>query len=126
MSLMLLLSSSGIAYAQHFCGEDEMISKITLGEKHLSCGMVVDIQGCDDSEGAHDCCDNEYTKVDTDDRFDKADSEIDLNVDFLGAFTAVFVFQKIERFSSNNSYFKDYRPPPAERDLQVLYETFLI
>ena len=39
LSILILASSSGIAYAQHFCSGMEMMAEVTLGEKHLSCGM---------------------------------------------------------------------------------------
>lgn len=126
LSTLLLLSSSGIAYAQHFCGDYEMIAEITLGEKHLSCGMKMEVPGCEEGEEEHDCCDNEYTKVVVDDRFAKADFELKLNKTFVIAYTAVFVFQTEVVTTAKKLFFKDYSPPPLERDFQVLYESFLI
>lgn len=126
LTILMLASSSGIAYAQHFCGEYEMLSEITLGEKDLSCGMVMEIPNCDQEEEEHSCCDNEYTTVDTDDIFNKSSFELDLDQDFVLAFVSVFVLKSIDNFPSENQFFIDYSPPPLERDLLVLYETFLI
>jgi hypothetical protein len=126
MSLLLLLSSSGIVYAQHFCGDYEMMAAITMGEKHLSCGMIMESTGCEDDSFQNDCCDNEYTKIDVDDRFAKSDFEVDLYNNFIPAFTSVFVFQLADITTAQKPTFKDYQPPPIERDLLVLYETFLI
>ncbi|MBT8261830.1 MAG: hypothetical protein KJO05_03345 [Bacteroidia bacterium] len=126
LTILMLASSSGIAYAQHFCGEFEMLSEITLGEKDLSCGMAMELPGCDDETDEHDCCDNEYTKVDTDDTFAKASFEFDPGENFIFAFYSVFVLFQVENYPENPDFYKDYSPPPLERDLQVLYDTFLI
>jgi hypothetical protein len=127
MSVLLLTSSSGIAYAQHFCGDFEMLSEITLGEKHLSCGMAMEAPGCEDSGTKdHKCCDNKYTKVNTDDSFAKASFSIDFPVTFVAVFVSVFVIQQIDDYPSHINFYAEYHPPPLEHDFQVLYETFLI
>jgi hypothetical protein len=127
LSLLLLASSSGIAYAQHFCGEYEMLSQITLGEQYLSCGMAMDNPGCEDGATQdHDCCDNHYTQITTDDTFVKATFEIEFNKTFAVAFAAIFVLQQIENKVLNTNFYADYHPPPLNHDFQILYETFLI
>ncbi len=127
LSLLLLLSSSGLTYAQHFCGDFEMMTKVTLGEEHLSCGMVMEDSSCGDEHTEdHDCCDNEYTNVDTDDHFAKASFDIQFDTQFLIAFVSVFVLQQTRNFDNNLDFYKDYSPPPLGEDLQVLYDTFLI
>lgn len=127
LSVLLLASSSGIAYAQHFCGEYEMLSQITLGEQHLSCGMTMDIPGCDDGATQDmDCCDNHYTQVITDETFTKATFDIEFNKTFVAVFISVFVLQQPENYATNSNFFAAYRPPPLKQDFQVLYGTFLI
>ena len=126
LAILMLASSSGIAYAQHYCGEYKMLSEITLGEKHLSCGMAMELPGCDDEQEEPGCCDNEYTKVETDDTFEKSSFEINLSPVFVASFISVFVLETEELHKEHDFNFKDHDPPPLERDLQVLYETFLI
>ena len=126
MSVLLLASSTGITYAQHFCGEYKMLSEITLGEKHLSCGMAMDMPGCEDETPDHDCCDNEYVNVETDNTFSKATFDIEFDKNFVTAFVSVFVLQTPENYPDKTNNFADYDPPPLERDFQILYETFLI
>ena len=54
-------------------------AQITLGEKHLSCGMTMELPGCeDDPTKKPGCCENEYTHVDLDDNFAKASFDLDL------------------------------------------------
>ncbi len=129
--MLMLASSSGIAYAQHFCGGMEMMSEITIGEKYLSCGMESDAQDstCGDEKAmpeSHDCCKNHVTKIHTDDNFAKASFDIKLNKTFVTTFVSVFVLQEVEIASTQKIFFADYNPPPLERDLNILYDTFLI
>ncbi len=128
LSSLILLSSTGVTYAQHFCGEYEMMAKITLGQESLSCGMVMpQDDGCsDESSKDHNCCDNEYTQVDTDDNFSGVSFDFQLQPEILAAFVSVFMLQEIEVDRDQLNYYKDYSPPPLENNLQVLYETFLI
>ena len=127
LSFLLLLSSSGLTYAQHFCGDYEMMSKITLGEAHLSCGMEMMSSTCEDThDDKHNCCDNEYTAIDVDDNFATSSFDLQLNPVFVIAFVSIFVVQEPDNYDQNLDYYKDYSPPPLGEDLQVLYDTFLI
>ncbi|WP_203296170.1 HYC_CC_PP family protein [Luteirhabdus pelagi] len=130
LSLLLLLSSSGISYSQHFCGGMEMMAKLTLGEAHLSCGMDKAVDVCDEpsvSEPDDDsCCNTEYTSVETDDTFVKASFDVDFDVTFAYAFVSVFVLDIQTNLDAEQPSFSEYNPPPLDRDLPVLYQTFLI
>ncbi|MFC7356655.1 hypothetical protein ACFQO1_03070 [Jejudonia soesokkakensis] len=127
LSIFLLASSSGVAYAQHYCGEYKMIEKLTLGEEHLSCGMVLADTSCGDEHAEdHDCCDNEYTQVSTDDNFAKAHFDINFDSPFVAAFVSVFVLNVSLTEDASVTSYTDYNPPPLIKDIPVLYETFLI
>ena len=127
LSLLILLSSSGLTYAEHFCGDHKMMAKITLGEEHLSCGMMMPKPGCEDGpmEERH-CCDNQYTSVDTDDNYSGVVYDIQLSPVFAITFIEIFVLGEGFEFTKEFDYYKDYSPPPLGEDLQLLYETFLI
>lgn len=129
--MLLLVSSSGMAYSRHFCGGMEIASEITFGEKHLSCGMDMDAESsdCDDESKIFDkkhCCENLIAKVQTDDNFAKASFDLEFSKVFVAVFTSIFEFKSTEIFSPKTIYFAEYNPPPLERDLNILYETFLI
>ncbi|GAB5399024.1 MAG: hypothetical protein Aureis2KO_06090 [Aureisphaera sp.] len=127
LSLLLLISSTGVTYAQHFCGEYEMMAKVTLGQEVLSCCMVAMDSGCEDESAEdHGCCDNKYTQVDIDDNFADASFDIQLEPAFVASFVAVFVLQQDPDLDNNPDFFKDYSPPPLEDNLHVLYESYLI
>lgn len=113
LSIFLLASSSGIAYAQHFCGDYKMMAKVTLGEEHLSCGMVMPDTACGDEHAEdHDCCDNEYTQVLTDDNFAKAQFDIAFNTPFVAAFVSVFLLNTTSVEEALVTHYSDYNPPP--------------
>mgnify|MGYP003643199900 CR=1 FL=1 len=127
----MLISSSGLAYAQHFCGGMEMMAEITVGESQLYCGMdgAVDDKDCGDaapSSTADDCCKNHITKVQTDEDFAKTSFDVKFNKEFVATFISVFVLQEIEIPSSEKTLYADYNPPPLQQDLNILYDTFLI
>lgn len=130
LSILMLLSTSGMAYAQHFCSGMEIMSKITLGEKQLSCSMDDAVEdSCDYSSNSHeesDCCEDNITKILIDENFAKASSDLELDKTFVAAFISVFVLNEVEISSVENSTFSNYFPPPLEQDLTILYETFLI
>ncbi len=127
LSFLLLLSSSGISYAQHFCGDHEMMAEFTLGEKHLSCGMVMPATACDsEEEKEHDCCDNEYTSVETDDAFAKVSFNYDFQVDWDILTAQLVEFIEVGPVSSTQVLYFQYRPPPPKVPLWQLNESFLI
>ncbi len=129
LSVLLLASSTGIGYAQHFCGGKEMMSEITIGHKNLSCGMDVEIANCDGKTKIvddHSCCKNHITKISTDDTFAKATFNVSLNKIFIAAFVPIFVLQQVPNYDTSINYYADYNPPPMDKDIPVLYQTFLI
>ena len=128
LSFLILLSSSGLAYAKHYCGSIEMVSKVTLGEAHLSCGMVMASTPCGDEheEEGHFCCSNKYLKVTTDDQYAKVAFDFDFTTQWFVTIVEVFVPRQLELPAEHNVSYRYYRPPPLEKDYQVLFETFLI
>lgn len=127
LSALMLISSTGLAYAQHFCGDYEMLTEITLGEKHLSCGMAVEDSACGDEHSEdHDCCDNEYTKVTTDNHFAKASFNIGFDQTFVVAFVATYILDIPLSDVTETDRYSEYNPPPLIKDIPVLFETFLI
>jgi len=123
----MLLSSTGLSYAKHFCGEFEMLSQVTLGEQHPSCGMAMEDSSCGDEHAEdHNCCNNEYTQVDTDDHFSGSSFDIQIQPEFILAYVVAFNREAIVIATEEHSNYSEYDPPPLIRDIPVLFETFLI
>ncbi len=127
LSFLLLLSSSGLAYSQHFCGGMEITSSITLGEKSLSCRMEVPASACDlptNSDG--DCCDDEHTAVKTDDSFSKVSFHITFQKPFSAVTPATYFSTRSLATAALPNHWAFYSPPPIQKNLPVLYQVFLI
>jgi hypothetical protein len=127
LAVLLLGSSTGITYAQHFCGEFEMLSKVTLGETHLSCGMAMEASGCEDNDSeTHHCCDTQYTAVSIDDNFTKANYDVGFYQTLAIVSFASFILENVVSYETSVDNYNLYHPPPSYKNITVLYETFLI
>ncbi|RDK89109.1 hypothetical protein C8D94_101989 [Marinirhabdus gelatinilytica] len=128
MCVLLMASTSGVAYAQHFCGDFEMLATVTLGEEKLTCSMATSQDDDCDNEDAedHDCCDSQYIKISTDDNFNASQDTFQLPTNFVAAFVSVFVLQNDVSLSDETPIPSEYIPPALTKDIPVLYEFFLI
>jgi hypothetical protein len=127
LSIFLLVSSTGITYAQHYCGELIMMEKLTFNEAQLSCGMAMVDDACgDENEEDHECCADQYTTISTDDNFAHATYDFVLNDTFAAAFISVFVLEQTLSNKQELFQYSEYNPPPILKNIPVLYETFLI
>lgn len=127
LSLLLLTSSTGIAYAQHFCGDYEMMAKITLGQKHLSCGMVSQDSACGDEHTEdHHCCDNNYTQISIDDATSVPTVVFTAPLQIVVWPLAIFQSQIVGYEDHGSTFYSAYDPPPLIKNIPVLYESFLI
>ena len=127
LSFFILLSSSGLAFAQHYCLGHAMLSKITLGEASLSCGMVMDAATCDEGpKESHGCCSNSYLQVDTDSHFAKVSFEFRFDTLWVAILPETVVYREGAILSLAAFELPLQRPPPPKQKRQVLYQTFLL
>ena len=128
LTLLLLISNTGITYAQHFCGGHQMIAKVTIGQERLSCGMAAVKDLCDESHKSdtHSCCNNQYTQVEFDDTVEQPLIEFQI-VPLLDVINKAFIPDGFEiRKLQKQVVYTVYRPPPLVKDIPVFLETFLI
>jgi len=134
LSFILLASHSYLTIGTHFCSGEAVESKILLGVTQPGCGMT-DMEGsCNNSENSNKsqtsfnntpCCENEYQTIQGPDEFVKDAAPITFNVDFAVAF--VFATLNLDLYSNaTQKSFTEYHTPPIEKDIQVLFQTFLI
>ena len=128
LTLLLLISNTGITYAQHFCGGHQMMAKVTIGQERLSCGMALVKDLCDESHQSdtHSCCNNLYTQVAFDDTVEQPVVEFQLTPVFdvdnnaiISSVSEILTLQK-------EVVYTIYNPPPLIKDFPVLFDTFLI
>lgn len=128
LTLLLLISNTGITYAQHFCGGHQMMAKVTIGQERLSCGMAPVKDLCDESHQSdtHSCCDNRYTQVAFDDTVEQPVVEFQLtpvfDVDNNAVISSVSEILTLQK----EVVYTIYNPPPLIKDFPVLFDTFLI
>lgn len=128
LTLLLLISNSGITYAQHFCGGHQMIAKVTIGQERLSCGMAAVKDLCDESHKSdtHSCCNNQFTQVEFDDTVEQPLIEFQI-IPLLKVINKAFIPDGFEiRKLQKQVVYSVYRPPPLVKDIPVFLETFLI
>ncbi|PQB03584.1 hypothetical protein BST85_00725 [Aureitalea marina] len=81
---------------------------------------------CEDGEEDHDCCDNEYLDLVTDDHFNKSQWDLSLDVlDYVILPSQAFGQLAIQAEPSQEAI-PHYRPPPPRLRQYIIYETFLI
>lgn len=128
LTLLLLISNTGITYAQHFCGGHQMMAKVTIGQERLSCGMAPVKDLCDESHQSdtHSCCNNLYTQVAFDDTVEQPTVEFQLTPP-LKANTTTFSASVYEILTLQKEVvYSIYNPPPLIKNFSVLFDTFLI
>ena len=132
LALILLASHSYLTIGTHFCGGEAVESKILLGETHLGCGTMEMEEPCNDSGNSNEtnldkapCCENEYQTVQSTNEFVKDATPVTFHVDF--AIAIVYATLNLDLFpNSTQQSHTEYHSPPIEKDIQVLFQTFLI
>ncbi len=133
LPFILLASHMYLTMGTHFCGGEIVETKIMLGETHLGCGMMDMEEPCDDSNPTNKgtnfnktpCCANEYQTLQPTNEFVKDAAQIVFNVDFAVAF--IYTTLNLDLFpKSTTKFYTEYISPPLEKDIQVLFQTFLI
>ncbi|WP_281987765.1 hypothetical protein [Aquimarina aggregata] len=127
MAFVVLLTTMSFTVDMHYCGDS--LVDFSIFTEAESCGMekAQPTESCDNpSMTEKDCCtDQQLVKEGNQDlkiSFDKLTFEQQ-------TFVASFFFTYINLFEGldeNIVTFKDYSPPFIERDVQTLYETYLI
>lgn len=126
LAVLLLMSTSGVTYGQHYCGGEVVADALMLGEKHLSCmGNALPLESGDSMEKPG-CCENKYHQVETEEDYSGSSFAMELNKTFVAAFVSVFVLQASVAYTAEINRFSEYLPPPLEKDIPILYQTFLI
>lgn len=141
LSFLLLASHMSLAIGTHFCSGKAVETKIIWGKTHLGCGMpdmaeTCDIPGesCDVSHEllAQDihfdkvpCCENEYQTFQVTDEFVKDVTPQFLHVNLAVAF--IYTTLYLDLFPTlTPPFYTEYNPPPLDKDLPILFQTFLI
>lgn len=133
LSLLLLASHMYLAVGTHFCQGEALNYQIVLGKSSLGCDINGDT--CNKSENPGEnlsdinntsCCETEYQNLSSTDDFIIEKNIINYpNTDVIAAY--LFSVLVLDIFhGTEDMYYVDYAPPLFERDIPVLFQTFLI
>lgn len=126
MASVVFCSTLSFTVDMHYCGDS--LVDFSLFHKAEGCGMekAQIAKDCEPSISQEPCCsDTQIVKEGSQDlktSFDKLSFEQQ-------TFVAALFYTYINRFEGSDENiipFKDYSPPFIERDVQNLYETYLI
>lgn len=131
LASILLLSHVNLIIGTHFCGGEAVMSRLIFAETHLNCGMANMDEPSNDSGNRAliftntPCCENHYQTIQATDDYIKEVPQANVNIDVAG--TLVYSVLNEKLFSkSAHQFYSDYSPPPLEKDMRVLFQTFLI
>ncbi len=134
LSVILLASHISLTIGTHFCGGEPVEKKVVFGNTHLGCGMEeMDESVIDPSNSSTagtsfaemPCCENEFQKVEATDDFLKDASSPAIHIDFVYIHVLTLLGLESDPITDINLY-ADASPPPLERDIQILFQTYLI
>jgi hypothetical protein len=125
LAFLVLFSTMSFTIDMHYCGDT--LVDLAVFNHAKTCGMEVEqSSSMDNSIIKKDCCNDEQITFNGQD-------EITISLDNLTfdqhLFVASFIYSYInlfEAFDKEIIPFKDYTPPLVDKDIQVLYQTFII
>jgi hypothetical protein len=121
----------GVAMTTHFCDGHAVKSKLAIGKANLDCGMADMDTDCKDKPknglnvNTKPCCNNQSQTLETDDYKNSGEVLIKFNVDFAIAFVQSF-FKFILFTEVPKTSYISHPPPYSEKNIQVLFQIFLI
>jgi len=138
MALLIMLSSTGFSMDVHYC--QDQLKSVSLFGKAKSCHEKQSTLACHQTKKSchqeedgiskadkDNCCHNEAVVIEKSD-LDATATQIatlqDIHLDFVAALIAVYVFNYDVQVDYQS--YVQYKPPLPDRDVQILYQTFLI
>ena len=122
MAIVVLLSTMSFTVEKHFCGDSL-----------VDISIVGNVERCNTDKNLskttmkNNCCKDEVYHIEGQDKLQKESlSKLSFEqqkvfVAFLFSYHSIYVDYKNEQ-----SFYKDFSPPDLDRDIRVLYQTFLI
>ena len=125
LSLLLLVSSIGFTYGQHFCEGVVVDKSFALGFQTMSCADVETDDACENNPAEDDCCAYTYFQLQTDKEFSGKSSYVSLEIPQCVATKTNFIIEAVA-FSKEQQSFAYYTPPERAFDLHALFQTYLV
>lgn len=132
LTLLILVSNSGIAANYHWCGDELVEMSVSLGPEELSCGMQ-DMNNCaspviPSEEGqisSGSCCDHDSKVLNTDDELKTSTPELNpVQQNFILAFAFTLISEGVT--DTPTSDYPPLRPDLKRLPLFIFHCTYLI
>ena len=131
LAILLLVAHVGFSMNTHFCGGEAVETSFSIGLHNPDCGMDNMDEACETNPPIEEqimpqpCCTNQHQLMQLDENADIQTLTITTHFVFLAAFIAVFVQPVIITDQTFTQYI-NYRASLPDKDIQVLFQTFLI
>ncbi|MEQ8518626.1 MAG: hypothetical protein RLN79_07780 [Cytophagales bacterium] len=131
LALLMLVSNVGFAMNTHFCGGKAVKTNFTLGLHNLDCGMSEMEYACeklptsDEHVKTEQCCENKHQILQLEDCVEFQNSFGNVNPLFVATFIQTII-EQLNLVDDAQSRFAEYSPPLPDKDIQVLFQAFLI
>jgi len=126
MTFVVLFSTMSFSISEHYCGNTLM--NAALFSKAESCEMDAKMTAAskDCIVVDEDCCKDVIKQIEGQNELKSDFSNLNLEQQvFIASYIYTYV-NLFEGLESNIIPFKDYTPPLIDKDINVLYQTFLI
>lgn len=131
LAFLMLVSNIGFAMNTHFCGGEAVKTSFSIGLHNPDCGMADMDRDCETIPSTEEqikskpCCENQHQLLQLDENADVQATSVEVNPVFFVTFVHSFVQPILFADQSlvHNTY---YSPPIPDKDIQVLFQTFLI
>ena len=128
LALFFLVSSSHLSFATHFCGGNVFKHALLLDTSDFGCGMEEDKDfPCKDYSQMTEknCCDTQLIQYSIKDNFQTSKAEINVQYATSLLNVAIILFSLPQNKEELITY-KTYKVPLPEKDIPVLFQSFLI
>ncbi len=131
LALLLLVANVGFSMNTHFCGGEAVETSFSIGLHNPDCGMDNMDEACEANLPIEEqimpqpCCENQHQLMQLDENAAIQSLTVSTNFVFLVAFIHAFVQPILfaDQSFTQNAF---YDTPLPDKDIQVLFQTFLI
>lgn len=125
--LIVLVGTVGVSYDSHYCGGKFIKSQISFVPSTLSCGMKMEAKiACDNHPVSISkvCCENERLSFEMNNDYVKYIAQPLVFIDNVKL--PIAILEEYSYIEETKYEFLGYSPPPINRDIIILHESFLI
>ena len=128
LSIIMLMSSTGVTLATHFCMGHAVETRLSLGNAEVDCGMgMAVVQTCEHETQFNrvPCCEDEFQTATHDESLTQAELLLNFKLSLYAATTSLFNWQPTFN-TVNFTVNPNYAPPLLAQEFPALHQSFLL